>query len=298
MGGSDEHQRVSVGNIDDHGSDDLAVVSRMETDGASIRQATLGPSTRRTGGGPRLALAEWAALIAINRAHSEDAAALAAALANASKCLTRIAASAGSARPGTKLRSVGGLRRRLTVVRALEVGGITGLPAEARAAWALFANQPAEAMRLVREILKQNQSEEPLAAVIPSRGPTPRLGSLISNHEDGENCVYVMRLVGPAASLLYEGSRSLVVVKVGRSSDPARRRDELSWGLPPGCGLEWQLDHDRVFPSAAAAHVFEQALLARLYASGKTIGGEYARVTKEEVAGLLNRDSDDSAGAA
>lgn len=243
---------------------------------------------RRTGGGPRLTRSEWAALIMINRAHAGNAGKLADALERASMRLTLTAAEAGAARPGTRLRSPSGLRRRLTVVRALEAGQSAGLPAEARRAWALFTDHPAEAFRLADEILAPGDVEASSVGTAPSRGPAPTFGQMVSVREDGENRVYLLRLAGPSAKLLYGGSPSLAVIKIGRSANPLRRRDELNWGFPPGCGLEWRLENDLAFPSCAEAHAFEQTLLKRLQREGATIGGEYARVPPKEVAELLH----------
>ena len=259
---------------------------------------SLRPPTKRVGGGPRLSLGEWAALIAINRAHRGDNSSLTAALASASKSLTAIAANYGAARPGTKLRSVEGLRRRLTVVCYLEVGATLGLPAEARAAWALFVTDPTKAEQLVRDVLEKCDTVVSCTSISPSRGPSPSFGFLVSSRADGENRVYVMRPAGPSVPLLYQGSESKLIVKVGRSSNPERRQAELNWGLPPGCGLEWQLERDRAFKSAAEAHVFEQQLLARLCRGGMTIGGEYAWLTIEELATLLSGGLEAARGTA
>ena len=258
--------------------------------GSSNREITVEASARRRGGGPRLAFEEWIAVISIYRTCGGDTTRLADALAHASERLRAFAAANGSARAGTQLRSARGLRRRLTVLRALEAGDTSRLPAGARAAWELFASQTEKATEIAEQVLGPTTWPSTTRNRNPSRGPAPRSGLVMSNHEDGENRVYVMRLVGPVAKLLYGGTGSMVSVKIGRSADPQRRLTELNSGLPPGCGLEWHLECQRCFPSAAGAHAFEQGLLTQLYRDGFTVGREFARIASDQVAGLLQTD--------
>ena len=63
--------------------------------------------------------------------------------------LGTVAAQRGAARRGTRLRSPAGLRRRLTVLRALERGEGARAPVEAAAAWARYSNDPAARETLI-----------------------------------------------------------------------------------------------------------------------------------------------------
>jgi len=216
------------------------------------------------GGGPKLRMAEWVALIHLQQTLGDDRHALNAALARASERLEAEAGKTGRPRRGTRLRSPAGLARRLTVVRALAAGRLEGLPVEAIAAWNLFASAPEDAHSAATELLGNNPVVVKLESAripAPSRGPQPSFGTVISEREDSATAVYVMELAGRAAANLEGAADGLVFIKVGRSADTGRRRDELNWGFPPGCGLEWRLAAQRHFQSGDAAHAFEQSIL-------------------------------------
>ncbi len=245
---------------------------------------------RRMGGGPRLRLAEWLALIHLHQRHGADRGSLHLALVEASCLLEAAAAKTGRARTGTRLRSPAGLRRRLTVVRKLETGQSEKLPSDAIAAWQLFVSSPAEARSLAMLTLglgNASPDTEWQPSIGPTRGPEPSFGLFAFEREDGSTAVYAMVLQGPSATHLAGAEDGRFFVKVGRSADTVRRLEEMNWGYPPGCGLEWNLVADRQFPSAETAHAFEQALLARLHREGLCIGGEYARVQADRLSSLL-----------
>lgn len=245
------------------------------------------------GGGPKLRMAEWLALIHLERTLGDDRRALHDALARASERLEAEAAKIGRPRQGTRLRSPAGLARRLTVVRALAAGRLEGLPVEAIAAWNCFVTAPEDAHSAALELLGNYPvAVKPDSAHIPapSRGPQPSFGTVISEREDGATAVYVLELVGRTAATLDGAADGLVFIKIGRSADTSRRRDELNWGFPPGCGLEWRIAADREFPSAEAAHALEQSILETLHGRGLCIGGEYARVRSDIICCLLDED--------
>lgn len=246
---------------------------------------------RLIGGGPKLRLVEWLALIHLQQTFEGDRQTMKAALALASERLEPKAAKTGRPRPGTRLRSPAGLARRLTVVRALAAGRLDGVPTEAIAAWHMFSTDSKAATVAAVELLGPDVIQtgfDRQGASIPSRGPEPYVGTLISEREDGATAVYVMELVGRAAALLDGAAEALVFVKVGRSGDTERRRDELNWGFPPGCGLEWHLAANRQFQSVEEAHSFEQSVLARLHGRGLCIGGEFARMQSDFAHRLLD----------
>lgn len=90
------------------------------------------------GGGARLDAAEWGALINFFLQYRETTdVEYDVALRRLSEQLAKQAAVRGTPRQGTQLRSPAGLKRRITVLRALERGDGRGTPIEARAAWAL-----------------------------------------------------------------------------------------------------------------------------------------------------------------
>lgn len=248
---------------------------------------------RLIGGGPKLMMAEWVALIHLQQTFASDRRMLNTALERASERLQAEAAKTGRPRPGTRLRSPAGLARRLTVVRALAAGQLEGLPSEAIAAWNMFATTPEDARATAVELLGLDAvvtGSGPAAVAMPARGPEPSFGTFISEREDGATVVYVMQLVGRAVARLEGAANETAFVKVGRSNDPERRADELNCGFPPGCGLEWRHAADREFPSADAAHAFEQSVLATLHGRGLCIGGEYARVRSDLIRCLLDED--------
>jgi hypothetical protein len=189
------------------------------------------------GGGPKLKMAEWVALIHLQQTSDGDRHVLNSALARASERLEAEAAKTGRPRPGTRLRSPAGLARRLTVVRALATGRLEGRPSEAIAAWNMFATAPEDARATAVELLGLDAvmtGSGPAAVAIPARGPEPSFGTFISEREDGATAVYVMQLVGRAAAHLEGAANGMAFVKVGRSNDPRTPRGRVELGISAG----------------------------------------------------------------
>jgi len=123
----------------------------------------------------------------------------------------------------------------------------------------------------------------------PSRGPGPTFGTRISNCNDGETRLYVMRLRGPVDHLFPDHTAAgLSIIKVGRSNDTDRRLSELNSGFPPRCGLAWELVEHQTFESAIMAHYAEQRALRSLFDRGLTLGGEFACCPVGELKTLLD----------
>lgn len=255
--------------------------------------------TGRVGGGPRLSLDEWVALVQIHRSNSgavigpshPD-------LQSASPLLARLAEARGIARAGAQLRSPEGLARRLSVLRRIAQGDLERAPQDALAAWRLFEQDPAAANAIAAGILSSGPTggsgvrspfsgsafENPATAE-PSRGPAPFAGTISMQRAGTPEWVYLMILDGAAQS---PGGGKRAYIKIGRSADTERREAELNEGFPPGIGMQWRTIH-RLGPfGPAQAHAIEQEILSRLAASGLTIGGEFAKGDPECIRGIAD----------
>lgn len=148
--------------------------------------------------------------------------------------------------------------------------------------WARFANDP-EALALEVARVRLVQWPSPPASTSPrsaevSRGPVPVFGDFPTIRRDGDTLVYLLKLEGPV-SLIFPGRRFAAgeaLVKIGRSSDGARRCAEMNDGFPPGSALCWRQIAAVKFSAAAIAHSVEQELLAIARARGWAIGREFA----------------------
>jgi hypothetical protein len=254
---------------------------------------------RTLGGGPRLNVQEWIALIHIHRTNNGTV--LAADhpdLVAASPKLARLAEMRGSARYGTKLRSPEGLARRLTVLRQAERGDLTQLPRDGLSAWRQFEQDPENANATALLILELPNAlcRAECSAIDPtlfsseaettaSRGPPPFVGMLNVERLGAPEWVYLMVLEG---DVLGSSSTDPPYIKVGRSCDIERRRAELNQGFPPGLGIQWQTFHVLGPMDPVGAHVLEQEILTTLVTHRLAIGREFCRGAPSSLCDLAN----------
>jgi hypothetical protein len=120
----------------------------------------------------------------------------------------------------------------------------------------------------------------PLSTVFtPSRGLPPTFGAQTVVRPDGVHLLYMLRFTGDAAALLDREPRALhrkALVKVGFSSDPMRRLDEINAAVPPAAPRRWILWlKSAPYASGDAAKLAEDALKADLSARFESLGGEF-----------------------
>jgi hypothetical protein len=113
----------------------------------------------------------------------------------------------------------------------------------------------------------------------PSRGFPPSYGSRSYDVEDGDNRLYVLKLLGDVAAFLgkqkYETIRKCVV-KVGDAKEPQSRCDAHNEHLPPASQFKWQLAYSSdPFPSGGAAKDAEDRLKAHFQARFQSLGREF-----------------------
>jgi hypothetical protein len=151
--------------------------------------------------------------------------------------------------------------------------------------WRQFADDPkalaAEVRRIASALAPVATNHQPLEGLAlragRSRGPAPSFGTFVAERFDSECVVYILRFVGPIPALFPPG-RALggwIVAKLGRTNDVGRRIVELSAGFPPGAKLGWRLLETIMLPTAGAAQIVEQSLLAVAEDKGWTLGGEF-----------------------
>jgi hypothetical protein len=140
---------------------------------------------------------------------------------------------------------------------------------------------------------------EVLGRVAVSRGPRPSFGERVSNREDGETCIYVMELRGCVDAMFpttRPAASKKVVLKIGMSNDPERRRDEMNGGFPPGAELSWEIIRTKAHPNGDAAYDAERRFLDYLDDRGLALGFEFACVPRTELETLLLMFVDRSVG--
>jgi hypothetical protein len=113
----------------------------------------------------------------------------------------------------------------------------------------------------------------------PSRGITPAFGERTQHLNDGEHYLYMLEFVGDISALLgsngVDWSRS-AVVKVGYSSNPARRCDEHNAALPPASTMKWKLTYkSRPFSDGVSAKEAEDRMKMLFANKFKSLGGEF-----------------------
>jgi len=118
----------------------------------------------------------------------------------------------------------------------------------------------------------------------PSRGIPPTFGPRTSVHEDGENFLYLMHLVGDAEALLGRTGKHVgqTLLKIGRSNDPARRLDEINSGFPEAAVIRWRLVAQQPFADGDTAHRYETELKELFNARFTSQGGEFFTASPKE----------------
>ena len=113
----------------------------------------------------------------------------------------------------------------------------------------------------------------------PSRGVTPTFGTRTSEFDDGDHYLYMLEMQGDAASLLGRSAtatKDKVIVKVGFSRDPTRRRDEHNATLPPAGRLRWKLKFkSQAFIDGQAGKNAEDAMKDDFAKRFESLGGEF-----------------------
>jgi hypothetical protein len=118
----------------------------------------------------------------------------------------------------------------------------------------------------------------PMEALLkPSKGIPPSYGHRTSEHEDGENHLYLMMLSASAEVILGRTSENVgkALVKIGRSNDPRRRIKEINEGFPERAAFRWKLVHHQAFESGEVAHKFETELKRLFDSQFKSQGNEF-----------------------
>jgi hypothetical protein len=104
-------------------------------------------------------------------------------------------------------------------------------------------------------------------------------GSRTSEYEDGEHFLYMLQVEGDIGALLGRPAALLndkIVVKVGFSRDPTRRRDEHNAALPPAGRFRWDLKFKSMaFVDGQAARGAEDAMKAQFARQFESLGGEF-----------------------
>lgn len=111
-----------------------------------------------------------------------------------------------------------------------------------------------------------------------SHGPLPAFGPRTTIVDDGPTTVYLLLIDAPLELLVPSviESPGHALIKIGRTSNLARRIAELSAGLPPMAAVHYVPISLRQFEAAGPAHEFERMLLDRCDERGWSLGGEFA----------------------
>lgn len=143
--------------------------------------------------------------------------------------------------------------------------------------WAELADDPVALAAEVSRV-RGTPAGIPSGGSNPSRGPIPTFGRTEIERRDRKTFLYVLALNGAQPTLLpaLGIEPGLAAMKIGRSQELRRRRDELNFGFPPGSTARWDIEFSFAFSGGRPAHDAEQRLLAEASARRWTIGGEFA----------------------
>lgn len=205
------------------------------------------------------------------------------------------------------------VRRAWKVNRRVEIGHLatetyTHEYARVIASQGMLVN-PAEAVRvLALPVVPVNVygeqevtagAEAAMSTYVPSRGIMPSFGPRTSEYVDGDAYLYMLQFEGDGAALLGFDRYALgrqVVVKVGYSSEPARRCSTHNAHLPPAAKAKWRLSlQSRAYPTGGEAKTAEDALKETFAAKFKSLGNEFFLGDPDELAAAFGFAS---AGAA
>lgn len=121
-------------------------------------------------------------------------------------------------------------------------------------------------------------------ALKPSRAVIPAKEPYFVGEVDGPKHLYILRLVGGVANWLGEpvdDEDERMIIKVGFSKSPYKRRDQIQSAYPAG-RFKWEIMFPEPvpdaapYPDAATAIKGEDAMKARLFKGGaRVLGGEF-----------------------
>jgi len=121
----------------------------------------------------------------------------------------------------------------------------------------------------------------------PSKGINPTFGDFILTRSDGEHFLYAFVLDCDVARMLNRRPfdvRDKLIVKVGYSNDPKRRRADHNDTLPPAMHIEWKSAFvSRAFPTGQSAKDAEDGLKAHMDQIAESLGGEFFLCTRSEL---------------
>ena len=131
-------------------------------------------------------------------------------------------------------------------------------------------------------------------AFTPSRaGPVSQSPYMVPEAE-GPKHLYILKLEGKTHEFLGECAHGRIIVKVGFSASPERRRCDFNRTLPKGA-FRW-ISHKSTsaagrnpFPSSGHALAGEQAMKESLNRSGKSLGGEFFLAGSDEIEAAWRR---------
>jgi hypothetical protein len=123
-------------------------------------------------------------------------------------------------------------------------------------------------------------SKEPFANVFkPSRGFPGSSGERTSIYADGETFLYLARFEGDGHALvgkLRQFADNSVLMKIGVSSEPVRRCEELNSGIPPAALGKWKMELiSQPYQDRKSAEVVEQAFKDKGKVKLESLGKEF-----------------------
>ncbi len=128
----------------------------------------------------------------------------------------------------------------------------------------------------------------------PSRpGPVSQSPYMVREAE-GPKHLYILKLEGKTHEFLGECVHGRIIVKVGFSASPERRRCDFNRTLPKGA-FRWTSHKStsaagcNPFPSSGHALAGEQAMKESLNRSGKSLGGEFFLAGSDEIEAAWRR---------
>lgn len=126
---------------------------------------------------------------------------------------------------------------------------------------------------------EQQQRTQLGEAFSPSRAFPGSSGERTSNYTDGETWLYLSQFEGDGAALLGRAqSRTdkAVLMKIGVTNEPKRRRTELNVGFPPAAIGKWGAPLlSEPYPDRASAEAAEQRFKDLAEKEMESLGGEF-----------------------
>lgn len=112
----------------------------------------------------------------------------------------------------------------------------------------------------------------------PSKAFPASFGARTSHYTDGETYLYLARFEGDGHAMLGRkkaiGDKG-IALKIGVSSDPKSRSEQLNSGFPPAAKGRWRMDQTAKFPDRKSAETAEQHFKDESPKSLESLGGEF-----------------------